>query len=146
MSPQQPLEPTELAVEDFAPLSDEAVEPEPVDLALIDDLSVDDLAARALDVEEPAALPETHSPALERLGAEGLARLRARCAEVMARISERELDEATKEQLKLQAERLNPDTWLTAAEVAEGLEQYETVFESLRAVVGSGHRRRRRRR
>ena len=98
---------------------------------------------------EPAPEPridEVRSPTLERLGAEGLARLRARYAEVLARIAERPLDEAAKEQLKLQAERLNPDAWVTAAEVGEGLEQYEAVYESLRAVVGTGHRRRRRRR
>ena len=37
-----------------------------------------------------------------------------------------------RDQLKSQAERLNPDTWVTDAEVTAGLESYETVFESLR--------------
>jgi len=79
-----------------------------------------------------------------RLGAEGLVRLRARYAEVMARISERPLEEAAREELKLRAERLNPDAWVTADEVSAALEQYETVFEGLRAVVGRHPRRRQR--
>ena len=41
-----------------------------------------------------------------------------------------------RDELKVQAERLNPDTWVTDAEVVAGLEAYETVFESLRGVVG----------
>lgn len=79
-----------------------------------------------------------------RLGSEGLSRLRARYAEVLARISETVSDPARQEELKGQAERLNPDTWVTEAEVRAGLEDYESVFESLRSVVGRRRRRRRR--
>ena len=71
-------------------------------------------------------------------------RLRARYAEVMARIAERPLEEEAREELKQRAERLNPDAWVTADEVSAALEQYETVFEGLRAVVGRHSRRRRR--
>jgi hypothetical protein len=77
-----------------------------------------------------------------RLGAEGLVRLRARYAEVMARIAEQPLEEAAREELKLRAERLNPDAWVTADEVTAALEQYETVFEGLRGIVGRHPRRR----
>jgi len=73
-------------------------------------------------------------------------RLRARHSEVLARISERAAEPAKKEELKAQAERLNPDTWVTDDEVSAGLEQYETTFEALRAVIGGGSRRRRNRR
>jgi hypothetical protein len=55
-------------------------------------------------------------------------------------------DPVRQEQLKAQAERLNPDTWVTNQEVRDGLEQYEAVFDSLRAVVGRKRTRRRRRR
>ncbi len=79
-----------------------------------------------------------------RLGSEGLSRLRARHAEVLARISEKITDAATQVELRAEAERLNPDTWVTDADVTAGLEKYETVFESLRAVVGRQRRRRRR--
>jgi hypothetical protein len=79
-----------------------------------------------------------------RLGSEGLSRLRARYSEVMARISETVSEPVRQEELKTQAERLNPDTWVTEAEVNAGLESYESVFESLRSVVGRKRRRRRR--
>jgi hypothetical protein len=71
-----------------------------------------------------------------------MSRLRARHAEVLARISEKVTDTARRDQLKSDAERLNPDTWVTDAEVTAGLESYETVFESLRAVVGRRRKRR----
>ena len=79
-----------------------------------------------------------------RLGSEALSRLRARHAEVLARISEVVTDPVRRDELKSTAERLNPDTWVTDAEVTGGLESYETVFESLRSVVGRRPRRRRR--
>ena len=75
-----------------------------------------------------------------------MARLRARYSEVMVRLTAKPMDEAAREELKLQAERLNPDRWLTVDEVTVALEQYETVFESLRSVVGRYPQRRRRRR
>jgi len=86
------------------------------------------------------------SASYQRLGAEGLGRLRARYAEVLARIAEQPVDDEAKEQLKTRAERLNPDGWVTADEVAAALEQYEAVFEELRALVGRDPRRHRRRR
>lgn len=98
----------------------------------------------------PNRAPETsESPEIEldtaagvRLGAEGLGRLRARYAEVIARILEKIEDPAGQGELKAQAERLNPDTWVTDDEVTAGLEQYEAVYESVRAVVGRRRQRR----
>jgi hypothetical protein len=87
---------------------------------------------------------DTPTPAHAKLGAEGVERLRARYAEILARISERAADPLRREELKLQADRLNPDAWVTAEEVVQGLEQYESVFASLREVVGQTRRRRRR--
>jgi hypothetical protein len=115
--------------------------------------TIDEATAAAQDVlndmdEEPVvelALEDRTSAAYQRLGSEGLARLRARYAEVMARIADRPIEDAAKEELKLRAERLNPDGWVTADEVQRALEQYESVFEGLRALVGTRRRRRRRR-
>jgi hypothetical protein len=105
-------------------------------------------AAKAAEHLEPTVFegrPEdVGSASYQRLGAEGLVRLRARYAEVMARIAERPLEEDAREELKQQAERLNPDAWVTSDEVTAALEQYETVFEGLRGVVGRHPRRRRR--
>ena len=94
--------------------------------------------------EVPAAIETAVTPSHARLGAEAVLRLRARHAEILARISERVPDATRQEELKAQAERLNPDTWVTDGEVSAGLEGYEAVLESLRAVVGQGRRRRRR--
>jgi hypothetical protein len=98
-------------------------------------------------IEPPAVRPQAGdalSAVEARLGSEGLSRLRARYSEVLARISETVSDPGRQDELKLQAERLNPDTWVTEAEVGAGLESYETVFETLRSAVGARRRRRRR--
>ena len=106
-------------------------------------------APEVAEPAEPAPIFETRpedagSASYQRLGAEGLVRLRARYAEVMARIGERPLEEEAREELKQRAERLNPDAWVTADEVTAALEQYETVFEGLRGIVGRHPRGRRR--
>jgi hypothetical protein len=54
------------------------------------------------------------------------------------------LDYVRADELRAQADRLNPDMWVTDEEVLHGLEQYEAVFASLREVVGRKRRRRRR--
>ena len=112
-----------------------------IDQAAIDELLSDSPAVPSITGAPPDA---PTSPAEARLGSEGLSRLRARHAEVLARISEAVTDPIRRDELKSQAERLNPDTWVTDAEVTQGLESYETVFESLRTVVGRGRKRRRR--
>jgi hypothetical protein len=118
-----------------------AAAPDVVEASIAEDM------LRGVD-EEPAPAPgaeDRTSAAYQRLGSEGLARLRARYAEVMARIAERPMDEGAREELKLRAERLNPDGWVTRDEVQHALERYESVFEELRALVGTRRRRRRRR-
>jgi hypothetical protein len=116
------------------------------DVVLDDHIAIDEL------LSDDAAPPGTAGPRLDgepttaaqaRLGSEALSRLRARHAEVLARISEVVIDPVRREELKSTAERLNPDTWVTDAEVTEGLESYETVFDTLRTVVGRRPRRRR---
>jgi hypothetical protein len=124
----------EREVPEPAPLEPELFEPEPEP---VEPLGL----AEPAEAEEPD-WERSDSAAHKRLGSEGLARLRARYAEVMARISERIDDPARQEELKSQAERLNPDTWVTDAEVTAGLEQYEATFEVLRSAVGAGPRRR----
>lgn len=108
--------------------------------------SEESAALAALETDDdaaPAAEPRS-SVAEERLGSEGLLRLRARYAEIMARISERELDDSTRDELKALAERLNPDAWVTEDEVRAGLDSYESVLATLRPQVGAPRRRRRR--
>ena len=98
---------------------------------------------------EPSAdveIVEISAPpaALAKLGAEGIQRLRSRYAEILVRITERTADPERREELKWQADRLNPDSWVTAEDVAQALEQYETVLASLGDVIGQRRRRKRR--
>ena len=83
-------------------------------------------------------------PAHDKLGVEGVQRLRHRYAEIMMRIGERVADPVRRDELKATAERLNPDAWLTQDEVSLAVEQYESVLASVREVVGRRRRRRRR--
>lgn len=127
-----------------APVQPRAVEPDEDE---DEDAGQDNagVSAEAEDADGMPAVPETppSTVAEARLGAEGLARLRARHAEVLARITEGVPDPARREELKAQAERLNPDTWVTDVEVAAGLESYESVFDSLRTAIGRRRKRRR---
>lgn len=89
-------------------------------------------------------LPAEGTPAHEKLGQEGVQRLRQRYADVRARIGERITDQARRDELMASAERINPDAWKSADEVASALEQYESVLASLRDVAGRKRRRRKR--
>jgi hypothetical protein len=71
--------------------------------------------------------------------------LRARYAEILARISERGGDDERIAALRIQAEALNPDGWVTADDIKAGVENYERRLQDLRAALGL-HRRRRSRR
>jgi hypothetical protein len=84
------------------------------------------------------------SAAERRLGPEQLTILRARYAEILARIAARGGDPARAEALREQAERVNPDSWVTDEEVAAGMDVVEPVLADLHQQVGRRRRRRRR--
>jgi hypothetical protein len=84
-------------------------------------------------------------PVEKNLGREQLTRLRARYAELLARIAERGGEPERVEALRAQAESLNPDTWVTDEEVRLGIESFEAKIRDLRAAVGLRRRRRSRR-
>jgi hypothetical protein len=86
-----------------------------------------------LRVEAGPVVEEPTSAAHARLGSEGLGRLRARYSEMLARIGERVADAERQAELKLLAERLNPDAWVTDSDVVAALEGYEATFAALRA-------------
>jgi hypothetical protein len=96
---------------------------------------------------EPADSPPaiSHSAASDLLGPEGAAHLRSRYAVLMQRI-ERHPDEAKREELRREAEPLNPSGWDTVEVARLAMEMFEARYEALRALVGGGRRRRRRRR
>ncbi len=93
-----------------------------------------------VDAPAPEILPEPTTAAHARLGSEGLTRLRARYSETLARIAERIPEPERQEELKTLAERLNPDAWVTSADVSAGLESYESTFASLRSAFGAGRK------
>ena len=95
--------------------------------------------------EAPRAAEEPVTAAAARLGSDGLARLRQRYTQFVARLAEKPMEDEARAELNAQVERLNPDAWLTADEVTAALEQYESVLDRLRAVVGHDPPRRRRR-
>jgi len=89
---------------------------------------------------EPAPMPVEGA-----VGREQLTRLRARFAELQARITERGGDAARIDALRAQAEPLNPDTWVTDEEVRQGIESFEPRIRDLRQALGLRRRRRSRR-
>jgi hypothetical protein len=95
-------------------------------------------------------VPEHHASApavVERmLGAEQLTVLRARHAEILARISARGGDPARVEALREQAAAVDPDGWVTEADVTAGLAAVDATLLELHRIVGRRRRRRRRRR
>jgi hypothetical protein len=112
------------AVEERPQARPEALQPPPISAA---------------DLAEAAA-----TPAGERLGPQGVHQLRARYADIIARLAERGPEAERQEEMRAAADRLNPDSWTSADEVTRGLEEYEAVLASLREVVGRRKRRRRR--
>jgi hypothetical protein len=99
--------------------------------------------------EAASAVPSHHasepSVAERLLGAEQLTVLRARYAEILARISARGGDPARLEALREQAASVNPDVWVTEADVAAGLSTVDATLSDLHRIVGRRRRRRRRR-
>jgi hypothetical protein len=87
----------------------------------------------------------TRSPVETIVAREQVIRLRARYAELQARITERGGEAARIEALRAQADPLNPDSWVTVDEAKKGLEEFEARIRDLRAALGLRPRRRSRR-
>ena len=120
----------------------EPSEPEPLEPEL------EPLAQAFEQLTHPEAEETIEPPAMpveQNLGREQLTLLRARYAELLARITERGGDPERVEALRVQAESLNPDTWVTDEEVRQGVEAFEPKIRDLRAALGLRRRRRSRR-
>ena len=79
---------------------------------------------------------ERRNVAIGLIGAENVARLRTRHAEVLARISDRVTDPARRQALQALAEELNPEAWLTAEAVQQGLADFDARLARLGAQLG----------
>jgi hypothetical protein len=151
-----------------AALAVSAVPPSP-DLGPASDMAVTDSmppdVADVVELEPPALVPVTvyhggadvlvasvtdesprQSPVEARLGSELLGRVRARYAEISARIREHAgADPARLEEMRRRAEELNPDAWVTEAEIVAGLQHFDARLGEIRRALGIKRRRRSRR-
>lgn len=106
-------------------------------LAAIDAVSIEASPVPGEVMAEPPAVPTTHGLLEELVGRDIATRLRGRYSELLARIHERGFDEATLAGWLARAEPLDPDAWLTADAVLDGVRQADARFETLRtALIG----------
>ena len=101
---------------------------------------------RELELEPEPVEPTERPEPVQLLDSTVLERLRTRHAELLTRINQRIADPVQRDVLRGEAERLNPETWVTAEEARTGLEHFEQWFEAIRAQLPQPSRRRRRRR
>ena len=89
--------------------------------------------------EPSLEMPEApaHAPDLlaELVGRDIATRLRARYAEITARIHQMDADDATRAAWQTRAERLNPDSWITPDEILAGVSHADQLFDDLRRTL-----------
>ncbi len=114
----------------------------PPPTGVADDVSPDPdvLEAEAhLDAEagadEPAEEPAEH-PVVALLGDETLVRLRARYAEIRARISEKMSEPEALSAMLARADSIDPDRWSSVEAAVRGIERFEAKIEGIRADLG----------
>jgi hypothetical protein len=86
--------------------------------------------------EEPSPATTTHGLLEELVGRDIATRLRARHAEIMARIHQQDFDEPTLAAWVARAEALDPDTWLTPEAILDGVRDADARYEQVRAALG----------
>ena len=82
-------------------------------------------------------------PVVALIGDNGLARLRARYAELNARISEKFSDSSAREAMRVRVEALNPDAWRAGEQAVHGIERFEAGVEDIKKTLGRRRSRRR---
>ena len=110
------------------PESMEPVEVEPVEL--VEALIGNDEAS--LEPEAPVHAPDLLA---ELVGRDIATRLRARYADITARIHQMEADDATRAAWHTRAEPLNPDSWITPDEILAGVSRADELFDDLRRAL-----------
>jgi hypothetical protein len=134
----EPAPPEEPIVESTPPSDEESFEAAEIPETVLAEVVADE-AGEQIDL--PPVTPAR--PVEQLLDPEALNRMRGRHAELLARISQQVTDPAQRELLRSEAERLNPDVWVTADEVRQGLDQFEAAFEAIRSRLPRRRRRRR---
>ncbi|MGE0040021.1 MAG: hypothetical protein AB7H88_00105 [Vicinamibacterales bacterium] len=130
-APAAPSEPAASAPLVAAPAAPDAVTEEEAEV--VAQLAADDGGDDGAGEEaEEAAVAPVHDVLEQLVGREIATRLRARYAEICARIDEQPFDEATREAWRARAAGLDPDAWVTPQEVVHGVERADAVFDGLR--------------
>jgi hypothetical protein len=119
------------------PRRDARVESQPA--AAAGEPAVDAPSADAdfIDGEDEEAAPparhHVHGLLEELVGREIATRLRVRHSEIQARIHEQRVDPALRDHWLTRAEALDPDLWLTADAILDGVRNADTLFDRLRS-------------
>ena len=126
LAPDQPLPPIQTDAPEVDPqlLEAEAHLEEAVELG-------DDWEAST-----PGGQDDGEHPVVTLMGHETLARLRARYAEIQARIMEKPAEADDLEEIRSLAETLNPDRWTTIEAAVTGIERFEADVEAVKARLG----------
>ena len=94
-----------------------------------------------LEAEAPSAaieIPPPRNLLVEELaGREIGSRLRARYAEIIARIQQLDVDGSVKDTWFTRAETIDPETWMTPEQVLEGVRNADSLYEKLKSDLGS---------
>ena len=135
---------------EVAPSDQPAAPEEPAVVAVPDEevpAAPPEEVSAAADAEEagfPSAEPEDDDsardgpwehPVAELMGEDMLARLRARYAEVEARIAGRELDPGVRDAALARAGPLDPDGWETLEDAVLGIERFEPEADAVMAML-----------
>jgi len=111
-----------------------ALEPDEAGLEVLGAATLEPAGEAPESPIEPGT-PTTRGLLEELVGREIATRLRARHAEIMARIHEQGLDEPALERWVSRADALDPDTWLTPDAVLAGVRDADARFEDLRRAL-----------
>lgn len=106
-------------------------------------VAVDAADFDAVDVA-PADVDDAASrhPVAALVGGDGLARLRARYAELRARVAEKPATPGVREAFEVRVEALNPDTWRAGEAAVRAVERFEADAEEILKALGRRSRRR----
>lgn len=101
--------------------------------------AMDAIEAPTSSIELISEIPEapTHVSDLlaELVGRDIATRLRARYAEITARIHQMDADDAARAAWQTRAESLNPDSWITPDEILAGVSRADELFDDLRRTL-----------
>ena len=120
------------------PDSGAVAEPVEADAPTPDDPAVPADLLEVMDepIEDAAPDPERRHPVAALLGDGALTRMRARYAELRARLAESDVDGDARTSLAARVEDLNPDGWRAGEAVVLGVERFDSGAAAIRVALG----------